>query len=112
MHRIRLSVSVAYGNDPETVRTILSACGQNLTGVSTLKAPRAIFRAFGASGLDFELLVWLSDPARLEQVTDEINTRMYNALNDAGIEIPYNKLDVYLQNQNASSQSSTSNSTV
>ena len=109
MHRIRLSVSVAYGNDPETVRTILSECGQNLTGVSTLKAPRAIFRAFGASGLDFELLVWLSDPARLEQVTDEINTRMYNALNDAGIEIPYNKLDVYLQNQNASSQSSTSN---
>ncbi|MEE2786926.1 MAG: mechanosensitive ion channel domain-containing protein [Myxococcota bacterium] len=104
MHRIRLGISVAYGSDPDTVRNLLKQCGEDVAGVSTRKSPHAVFRAFGASGLDFELLVWLSDPARLEQVTDEINTRIYHALNEAGIEIPFNKLDVYLQNQSSSNQ--------
>ena len=35
---------------------------------------------------------------RSEVVKDEINTSVFKALKEAGIEIPYNKLDVYLSN--------------
>ncbi|MBT4291221.1 mechanosensitive ion channel family protein, partial [bacterium] len=49
------------------------------------------------SGLDFDLLCWINQPRLLGQITDELNTRVYKALNAANIEIPYAKQDLYIK---------------
>ncbi len=96
-HRIHLSVSVAYGSDPDRVREVLLECCHDVPHISTHRPPRVIFRAFGSSGLDFDVLVWLTDPMMRELAIDGANTKIYNALNGADIEIPYDKLDLYVK---------------
>ena len=56
---------------------------------------------FGASGLEFRLLVWVSDPAERERVRDLLHRRVYKAFAKVGIEIPYSKLDVYIKETQA-----------
>ena len=96
-HRIHLHVSVAYGSDPRVVSQVLLECCTGIPHVAAARPPRVIFRAFGASGLDFDILVWLTDPMMREVVIDAANTRIYDALNRADIEIPYDKLDLYVK---------------
>ena len=95
--RIRIAVSIAYGSDIDVAREALMNCSVDADGVCSDPEPRVRFRRFGESGLDFELLVWLEDPAQRGRVLDLLNTRVYRGLAVAGIEIPYNKLDVYVK---------------
>jgi small-conductance mechanosensitive channel len=59
--------------------------------------PRVRFRAFGASGLVFELLAWIEKPVYRGRVLHALNAKVYKAFNRAGIEIPYAKQDVYVK---------------
>jgi small-conductance mechanosensitive channel len=59
--------------------------------------PRVRFRNFGESGLDFELLAWIEQPLYRGRAVDELNARVYKAFNQAGIEIPFPKQDVYVK---------------
>ena len=53
-------------------------------------------RRLGDSGLELELLAWVPDPWMRGRVLDKLNTAVYKRLNEAGIEIPYPKRDVFL----------------
>jgi small-conductance mechanosensitive channel len=55
------------------------------------------FRAFGESGLDFALLVWIDEAWMRGRATDALNCAIYKAFAEAGIEIPYPKRDVYVK---------------
>ena len=54
-------------------------------------------RAFGASSLDFELLAWIEQPVLRGRIRHELHMQTYDAFNQAGIEIPYAKQDVYIK---------------
>ncbi len=95
--RIRIPVGVAYGSDVDEVRRILLECSREVTHVCRDPAPRCHFIGFGESSLDFQLKVWIEEPVYKGRVTDALNTRIYNALNEAGIEIPFPKRDVYIK---------------
>lgn len=95
--RLRVSVDAAYGSDIDQVREVLLRCPAGVPFVATNPAPGVHFREFGASGLTFDLLVWLEDPARREVVLDALHCAIYKNFDSAGIEIPYNKLDVYIK---------------
>jgi len=97
--RVRVKVSVAYGSDVEKVDEILMRCVENVDHVSGSPEPRVRFRGFGDSGLDFELLAWIDEPVFRGRVLHALNTKVYNAFNEAGIEIPYPKRDVYIKQQ-------------
>jgi small-conductance mechanosensitive channel len=97
MRRVRIKVSVAYGSDVDQVREVLMSCWPEAEHVVLTPAPRVRFRAFGDSGLEFELLVWIEEPWARGKVTDLLLTRVYKALGEAGIEIPYPKRDVYIK---------------
>lgn len=97
--RVRVAVSVAYGSDLDEVRQILTACAQGVESVGVDPEPRVRFREFGDSGLNFEIQVWIDQPVFRGCVVDELNTRIYKALNAATIEIPYPKRDVYIKEQ-------------
>jgi MscS family membrane protein len=95
--RVRVQVSVAYGSDVDQVRDVLLACVEGAPYVASEPAPRVRFRAFGASGLDFELLAWIDLPVYRGRVIDDLNRKVYMAFNRTGIEIPYAKHDVYVK---------------
>ncbi len=95
--RVRVKVDAAYGSDVDRVEQVLLGCVNGVEHVCTEPAPRVRFRAFGASGLAFELLAWIESPVYRGRVLHELNRNVYTAFREAGIEIPYSKQDVYVK---------------
>lgn len=95
--RVPVSVDVAYGSDIDLVREVLLTCGGDVEHVCHQPTPRVRFQAMGESGLRFSLMVWIDDPYYRDEVVDLVNTQIYKALAKHKIEIPYNKLDVFVK---------------
>lgn len=96
--RIHVPVGVSYGSDVEQVRAVLLEVAGKHPGV--LSAPKAevLFRGFGDSSLDFELLVWTQSftdrPAFLQS---ELNFRIRARFQEAGIEVPFPQRDLHIK---------------
>jgi len=95
--RCKVRVGVAYGSDVERVTEVLLACAEAVTGVVRRPTPEVWFSDFGESSLDFDLLVWVDDPAQRDRILSEIRVHIYKALAVAGIEIPFPKRDLYIK---------------
>ncbi|MEM9460678.1 MAG: mechanosensitive ion channel family protein [Myxococcota bacterium] len=95
--RVRIAVEVAYGSDIDLARRVLIECGQAEELAAEHPTPTVRFRQFGASGLAFELLVWLEDPAVRGLLIDRLNVAIYKGFAEVGLEIPYSKHDVYIK---------------
>ncbi len=59
--------------------------------------PNALFLAFGASSLDFELRVIVRNISEQVQVISDLNFAIDKAFRDNDIEIPFPQQDVYLK---------------
>ncbi len=95
--RVRVPVGVAYGSDIATVMKILEQCAEDNPMVLSQPRPRALFLAFGASSLDFELRVWVADFANRRSVLSELNQEIEAEFSNAGIEIPFPQTDIHLR---------------
>ncbi len=74
--RIRIRVACAYGTEIDHVKQTLFEFAIGRPDVCDDPEPRARFRAFGASGLDPELLAWIDEPVRRGRVTDALNAEV------------------------------------
>ena len=101
--RVRIKVFAAYGCDVDQVKELLLRCPDDVPHVCSNPGPEVRLRELGDSGLRFELLAWVDDAAERGRVIDALTTKAYNSMNAAGVEIPYNKLDVYLKDNKAPS---------
>ena len=99
--RIKIPVGVAYGTDISIVLEILLTVAREHPMVMTTPAPNALFLAFGASSLDFELRVWIGDFSDRRTVQSELNQTINSEFNDAGIEIPFPQTDIHLRSIDA-----------
>lgn len=95
--RVAVAVDAAYGADIDVVREVLLSCVDGVEGICKFPKPTTRFRAFGASGLAFELLVWVHDPHERDRILDVLHDRVYKAFGKAGLEIPFSKHDLYLK---------------
>ena len=95
--RIRIKVGVAYGSDVDEVCDLLEAIAADHDSVCKDPTPRVRMRGFGDSSLDFELLCWVNHPVERGRVTHELYMKIYKALNEAGIEIPFPQRDVWMR---------------
>jgi small-conductance mechanosensitive channel len=57
----------------------------------------ALFTAFGASSLDFELRVWTGEFENWRRVSSEVAIAVNEALKRAGIQIPFPQRDLHLR---------------
>ncbi|MEM7053902.1 MAG: mechanosensitive ion channel family protein, partial [Pseudomonadota bacterium] len=96
--RIRIKVGVAYGSDAHQVVELLEDLARDHPSVCNSPTPRVRMRGFGDSSLDFELLCWVDLPASRGLVSHELYMKIYDALNEANIEIPYPQNDVWFRN--------------
>lgn len=95
--RVRIPVSVAYDSDLEQVVEVLEkVCDEH---PQIAKSPRRRVRArlFAASGVDFELLIWVRNPELRGIVVHQLIIHIHKEFHKLGIEIPYAKQDLYIK---------------
>ncbi|WP_202924769.1 mechanosensitive ion channel family protein [Myxacorys almedinensis] len=95
--RIHLPVGVAYRSDPKAVEAALLEAAQSHADVLRSPAPRVLFKGFGESALDFELLVWMNAPSRQFLLKSDLNYRIFEVLHQRNIEIPFPQRDLHLR---------------
>ncbi len=59
-------------------------------------APAVLLDGFGDNSVDFRLLIWTNDIDNLLRIRSELSTSIYNALDEAGISIPFPQRDLHI----------------
>ena len=88
LRQIILSIQVAYGNDPTTVRDLLFTTASSHPGVLKFPEPTAFFLGFGPYTLNFEVRFWAGRPEIVLELQSEVTLRIAAALKEAGIDMP------------------------
>jgi small-conductance mechanosensitive channel len=96
-NRLTLKVGVAYNaNVHEVTGVIDQVCRQNKRVVPE-PPPQVFFSAYGDSSLDFTVWVFVRTPADRNPAMHELNSAIFDAFNQRGIEFPYPQMDVHLR---------------
>ncbi|MBO6940205.1 MAG: mechanosensitive ion channel family protein [Deltaproteobacteria bacterium] len=95
--RVGVTVDAAYGSDIDKVHKVLQKVPEGVPHLMKKPSPVVRFQAFGASGLTHTLYVWVTDAEMRELVLHILHTKIYKAFEEAGLEIPYSKHDVYIK---------------
>ncbi|MEW6214412.1 MAG: mechanosensitive ion channel domain-containing protein [Nitrospirota bacterium] len=94
--RVRIPIGVAYGSDIEIVeKTLIEIASQN-ENILNEPEPRARFREFGESSLNFELLCWAREPALRGLTVHELNKEIYKRFEEKEIRIPFPQRDIHI----------------
>jgi potassium-dependent mechanosensitive channel len=100
--RVDVPVRIAYGTDPERVLKLLVDVAESYPGVLRERPPEAFFLGFGESALNFELRFWSARQDTWFQLQSAVAVGVANALQKAGIEIPFPQRDLHLRTVDAS----------
>ncbi len=95
--RVRIDIGVGYNSDLRVVeKTLLGIAAQN-HALAKKPEPRVRARSFGASAINFQLLVWVTDPRHRGRQTHNLIKMIHLAFQEQGIEIPVPQQDVYVR---------------
>ena len=95
IRRMTLNVSIAYNTDMPKALEALEKAPALCDKVLTDPAPAVWFDGFGESGINMTIAYWFNS-TDLVAAKNQMYCAMKKVFDDAGIEIPYNKLDVNL----------------
>ncbi len=95
--RIHVSVGVAYGSDTDLVRRTLLEASKKHGQVLKKPAPEVQFLSFGASSLDFDLLVWIEEQQHRFRIASDLHFAIDAAFRKVGIEIAFPQMDLHLR---------------
>lgn len=95
--RLHIPVGVSYSANPETVRQILLETVQSHPSVLASPPPSILFKRFGDSSLDFDLLVWTSEPHKQFVTISDLYFDIFKALAEHNIEIPFPQRDLHIR---------------
>lgn len=97
-----INVQVAYSSDVEKVLALLAEIAQAHPRVLADPPPKSFLVAFGESGIDLRLALWIQDPQEGSLgVMSEINREIWRRFRQEGIEIPYPQREVRLLGRDA-----------
>ncbi len=105
-YRVQTHVSVAYGSDIEQVRQVLIEAIAAQDWVMKDERIEALFLNFQDSGLQFRVRCWIEHYVETRRVIDKMNTSIYNALHEAGIDIPFPQRVLHISNSDPLSEPS------
>ena len=95
--RVELAVGTGYAHDPKDVKPILEEVARTQPGALTNPKPEVLCTGFGDSSIDFAIRVWSVDFTSGIRIRSELAQRVYAALDEAGIEIPFPQRDLHLR---------------
>ncbi|MFK7769611.1 MAG: mechanosensitive ion channel family protein [Mariniblastus sp.] len=102
MRRVDVNVGAAYSADIARTRialekavTRISEAYTQVTGDNTVPSPQVYLMELGASSVDWQLRVWCN-PVEYWGVREELTAAAKDALDKAGISIPFPQMDVHV----------------
>jgi len=99
--RLEMVYSVSYESDMKKVKEVLYDVISNYEYTLKTPAPFIFMAAHSASSVDFKVRIWV-DNIDYWNAYFGLNEKVFEAFKESGIEIPYNKLDVNIINQDVS----------
>jgi len=100
MIRIEVPVGVSYDADPVEVEKILMKVAEKEPMVERYHPPEVRFIEFADSSLNFELLIWINvQKTARKNIRSRLNFAIFEALKEAGIEIPFPQRDIHIRSQ-------------
>jgi small-conductance mechanosensitive channel len=82
-------LGVAYGTDIEEARRIIIETVRQVPGVLPNRSVDALYNEMGDSAMIFRVRWWIESYVDTRRVYDRVHTALQNALDAAGIEMPY-----------------------
>lgn len=96
--RVHVPIGVSYDAAPEVVRRIMEEVAMNTPNVQPDPPPEVRFANLGDSSLNFELLLWINvKEIHPEKVRSDLYFGLFQALKEAGIEIPFPQRDIHIR---------------
>lgn len=95
--RIKVDVGVEYGSDPFYVREGLLEAVKKTDLILESPEPTILFREFGDSALNFQVLAWVKTPELRFRAESELHFAIVEEFNKRGITIPFPQRDVYIK---------------
>jgi small-conductance mechanosensitive channel len=95
--RIAVPVGVAYGSDIDQVKAALIQAAGSVEDVLAAPPPQIRLKEFGDSAINFDLLVWISEPHNHQQIKSKLNFEIIKTLLSHGIQIPFPQRDIWLR---------------
>ena len=92
--RLHLPVGVAYGCDMNKVKTILLKAADEHLEVLRNPKPQVVLTDFGDSSVNFELLIWISDPSRQLPIKSDLYFDIEAMFREQEVEIPFPQRDL------------------
>ena len=94
--RIKMAYKVAFGNDPREVIEIIRQAIESHPDIRKDPRPKVLFEGYGDYYLEFTVYFWVDE--RLLDIKSEAALLIYEALTEAGIEMPVPLNRVTLEN--------------
>ncbi len=98
--RVKIDFGVAYGSDVAKVeKVVMSVINKHPEVIQKDEDHGPLFRftSMGDSALIMFVKVWVKEVQEMWRIKHELTTQIYNALNEAGIEIPFPQMDVWMK---------------
>lgn len=96
--RVHIPVGISYQADLKLARRLMIEAAEGAARVLKSPAPNVWLRDFGESSVDFEILVWITDPeAGVGNVRSEILGRLWDLFAEHGVEIPFPQRDLHIR---------------
>ena len=95
--RLDIDIGIEYGSDPKQVIELLEKVAKNHHEIDQETAPRALFLNLGENALNFQLRAWTVDHDNWIFIKSDLTVSLYNAVREAGIQIPFPQRDLHLK---------------
>jgi MscS family membrane protein len=96
--RVNVNFGVTYGSDIQNVINVVKNALESMDSIEKEPAPNVEFLKMSDFSLDFVGRVWVADYGDAWSTQLRVTEVIYNALNEAGIEIPFPTRTVYSKN--------------
>ncbi|MBP3743738.1 MAG: mechanosensitive ion channel family protein [Treponema sp.] len=103
--RMTINVSVDYSTDMKTALEALKKAPALCPTVVSDPAPAVWFDGFAASGINMTVAAWFK-PADFLQTKNDLYIAIKQVLDEAGITIPFNQLDVHMKEESVVTEQS------
>lgn len=96
--RVDLKIEVAYGSNPDEVRKVLNEIINADARIEKegAMAPAIPMTAMSSSSIEFQMRIWTAS-ANYWGVLFDTTEKAYKKLNEHGIEIPFQQIDVHIK---------------
>lgn len=100
--RIRIPLTIAYDSDPERAEALMIQSATECDRVLKVPTPNVWLRSFGERGLEYDILVWISDPEQgVGNVQSDILRRIWFLFQQNQIVVPVPQREVRMTSTSA-----------